>query len=53
MELDFYTFDDIDLFNKFVRKEKKKGRTVIPVTVIKPIESSPLLTVYFYYKPKN
>jgi hypothetical protein len=54
MELDFFTFEHIDDFNLFVQSEKKEGRIVIPVSVLRqePNNATMLnLTVLFYYAP--
>jgi len=54
MELDFFTFEHIDDFNLFVQSEKKQGRTVIPVSVLRQEPNSTTmlnLTVFFYYAP--
>jgi len=54
MELDFFTFEHIDEFTLFVQSEKKQGRIVIPVSVLRrePNSTAMLnLTVFFYYAP--
>lgn len=47
MELDFFTFVDIDAYNKFVRKQKAKGIIIMPVSVL---DHSMGKTIYFYKK---
>jgi hypothetical protein len=51
MELDFFTFEHIDDFTLFVQSEKKQGRIVIPVSVLRQEPNSTNLTVFFYYAP--
>lgn len=54
MELDFFTFEHIDDFTLFVQSEKKQGRIVIPVSVLRQEPNSTAmlnLTVFFYYAP--
>jgi hypothetical protein len=52
MELEYFTFETIKEYNDFVISEKKNGKIVMPVSVLRnkfsEVYTFPI-TVFFYY----